>query len=66
MFKPEPIKVLVGQVCSASVEGLKVRIGTAGCWQNPTAFLLPVELLSSKHCLSQKACYLPVEVTGMF
>lgn len=53
MCEPEPIKVLVGQACSASVEGLKVRIGTVGCWQNPTAFLLPVELLSSKHCLSQ-------------
>lgn len=62
MCKPEPIKVPVGQACSVSVEGLKVRVGTVGRWQNPTAFLLPVKLLSSKNCLSQRTCCLSVEV----
>lgn len=34
MCRPEPIKVLVGQVCSVSTESFKVRVWRAGCWQN--------------------------------
>jgi len=52
-YRSEPIKALIEQACSVSTESFKVRVWRAECWQNLTAFLLPVELLSSKDCLYQ-------------
>lgn len=65
MCKPEPIKVPVEQACSVSVEGLKVRIGTVGCWQNPTVFLwnfFPQRTVSlNTHAASLlRSCFCPV------